>query len=99
MMMVNIREVWVFVVDWRVSMPMRMRLRWIHFCFVLMLVVLILLMGMRVLYGLVNMVMLVSLGQVQPYPQPHECRGQPKRRGCSFSKKYQRNDSPNKWRC
>lgn len=88
-LMVNIREVWVFVVHWAVSVPMRMRLRLIHTCFVWMLVVLIVRVDMGVLKGGVGMSVLMGLAQVQPYAQAHERKSHPKRRGGSFSEKQQ----------
>lgn len=70
--MVNIREVWMLVVHWRMSVPMRMRPCLINTCFMLMLVVLIMRVDMSVFKEFMDMFMLVGLGQMQPHPQPHE---------------------------
>ena len=50
----------------------------IPFCVVRMLVVLIVAVFMRMLHFLVQMVMRVVFGEMQPHAQPHQRRGDPK---------------------
>ena len=71
-MMMHVRNVRVVVLDPRVPMCMRVRLSWGIVGTVLVLVVRIMHVGMRVLHWFVYMVMVVLLGEVQPYTDRHQ---------------------------
>ena len=84
--MVDVREVGVLVRHHSVCVPMRVRLGALPFEVVLMLVVAVMRMAMGVCQRLMQMFVIMLLGQVQPDPQGHETASQPERRRGGFAK-------------
>ena len=94
--MMNVREVGVLVGHHSVRMPMRVRLGALPFEVVLMLVVAVMRMVMRMGQRLMQMFVIMLLGQVQPDPQGHKTTSQPERRRGGFAKQPQRQCGANK---
>src|SRR5262245_6803784 len=81
-----------------VSMPMRVRLAWRIIRRVCMLVVCIVYMRMRMFGRLMDMVVLMALGDMEPNTHTHQDSGDEKPDADIFAKRDHRNHRANKWR-
>jgi hypothetical protein len=94
MLVMNIRVVGMLVAYRFMAMPMHMRLVNVHVDIVLMLMVFIVRVRMRVLKRLMDVLVFMGLGQVQPHAQAHECAGNPERCSSGLTEQQQGNRRP-----
>jgi hypothetical protein len=85
-LVMHVGRVGMFVFEPGMHMEMRMRLPWWVFQIVLMVVVLIMHVRVCVRHRLVDMLMFMALGDVQPNAQSHQAASQQKLNGDGFSK-------------
>ncbi len=87
--MIGIREMRVLVLQPEVSMPVRVRRRLVMGFRVGVLMVFVMHMRMRVFLRLVDMLVLMAFGEMQPDAEGHQTCRYPERRRCRFGEQDQ----------